>query len=95
MQHTPLRVLTSHLNRVSHACMTLQTPAQPTITIRGIHHIARFTGVSHHKVRAAVRDGSLPKLANTGRDTIVLREDAEAWVRSLRPATPERGTPAA
>lgn len=56
------------------------------MTIRGIPAIAAYCGpgISHHTVRAAVRDGSLPKLLGTGRDTVVLTDDVDAWLLSLR-----------
>lgn len=58
--------------------------AQPPRTIRGIRTIAEYAGVSHHTVREAVHNGTLPRLAGTGRDTVVLAEDVAVWVRSLR-----------
>lgn len=60
-----------------------QVPELPA-TIRGVRNIAKWAGVSHHTVRAAVHDGSLPRLAGTGSDTVCLREDVTAWVRTLR-----------
>ena len=52
-------------------------------TIRGVRNIAAATGINHEVVRAALRDGSLPKL-QTGRTTIVLVDDVNRWLESLR-----------
>jgi hypothetical protein len=70
--------------------MNVTDHAGPSITrhrtIAGLQAIADFCGpgISIHRVRDAVNDGSLPKLANTGRTTVVLTEDVEGWLRSLR-----------
>jgi excisionase family DNA binding protein len=62
---------------------TPHTPQLP-LTIRGMRAIAAYAGIGEDTVRAAIHTGALPKLAGTGRDTVVLREDVQAWVRSLR-----------
>ena len=66
------------------ASISVRVPHPHPATIRGIRTIASYLGVSHHAVREAVRSGRLPRLAGTGRDTVCLVEDVEAWVRSLR-----------
>lgn len=70
--------------------MNLPTPTESDgerpKTLRGIPAIAAYCGpgISHHTVRAAARAGTLPKLAGTGRDTVVLTDDVDEWLLSLR-----------
>lgn len=65
--------------------MTTHNPASRPNTLRGIPAIAAYCGpgISHHTVRAAVRSGALPTLG-IGRDTVVLTDDVDGWLLSLR-----------
>lgn len=67
--------------------MTQPNRAEPgatqPVTLRGIVNIARYAGLDHHTVRAAVKSGALPVLG-LSKQTVVLVEDIHEWLRSTR-----------
>jgi excisionase family DNA binding protein len=59
----------------------------------GVNDFAKATGVGRDKLYDAIRSGAL-KARKVGSRTIILREDGEAWLRSL-PVLPAKANDSA
>lgn len=67
--------------------MTAHNSPQQPRTLRGYRRIAAYAGLSNRQVCEALDSGALPRLVGTGRYIVVLRDDVDAWVESLRATT--------
>ena len=70
----------------------LDSKAGPPLAY-GIETFAKATGVGRDKIYGAIREGRL-NARKVGSRTIILREDGEAWLRSL-PVLPAKANDSA
>jgi excisionase family DNA binding protein len=76
-----------HKKKSASVVPAVTIPKTESISPRGLRvaEVSSYTGATVCAVRAAIRDGALPALL-LGKRHVVLREDADAWLSSLRAA---------